>query len=372
MFFLLLLRADLTDENWEKTMETYSDIPKFLFCFAEWCPHCKRAHPGWTKFGEEMVDRTDVLIGTVNCTNEKRICEEVLHVHYYPTFMVQLENETKEVRLMSMEATYPRVVERTLMRKNGTLVQEIEGAPTEFPTVVFELNGTDEEGRKMAFDAAVDSTYLQSVKFAYNTSEAGGRRVVAWLDRDCVVEMNGEWTPEALAEFLSEHCHAVFGREWSMWTVRQLKRKFTMVLSENETYLNELRPLAKEYQRELAFGIVGKQLPYSKAYQYFKASKKDLPLVVVVNLRDRMFVKLPKAGDVQAVNKFLREFRDRPGDITWDMMDVRSDIELFIDIAAKTAKIVVVCLVSSVAIALLVFLLIYLRKRKTHHVPKID
>ena len=371
MFWLLFLRADLTAASWQNLIESNSTIPAVLFCFADWCPHCRRAHPDWVKFAKANEDRQDILIGTVNCSQEDDLCRNILRIGYFPTFLTFFQNKTKVVRLNSVPETYPRVIDRLLMQQNGTFVPTVDRPPTQFPTIAFDVNTTDEEGKQLAYDVAVDSTYFHVIHFQYNTTNDSGRRARAYIDSDCVVEFDRTWSRSNLTEFVSEYGHKLLGEDWLMWTVRSLRRKFVMVISDDQTQLKEIRALAKEFRNDLAFGIMQGKLK-SSAMKFTKSRRSECPLVIVSDLRNGKFAKISKATDMQKVKDLLSQVKNNSTDLVWDTMDLRSDIELIWEVAVTTGKIVVAVLLGGVALGLIGVFIWYIRRRVTAAVPKID
>ena len=72
-----LSTVELTEENFKEKTDGKKVMLKF---YAPWCGHCKRLAPVWDEFAEQ----TNVLVGKVDCTVHKDLCQK--HgVQGYPT-----------------------------------------------------------------------------------------------------------------------------------------------------------------------------------------------------------------------------------------------------------------------------------------------
>ncbi|KAJ8599132.1 hypothetical protein CTAYLR_006364 [Chrysophaeum taylorii] len=83
----------LTSENF-KSEVLESGKNAFVKFFAPWCGHCKAAKPAWDSLGAEYLDHPNVLIGDVDCTEEKDVCSEQ-GVSGYPTIKYWVDGEAK-------------------------------------------------------------------------------------------------------------------------------------------------------------------------------------------------------------------------------------------------------------------------------------
>jgi thiol-disulfide isomerase/thioredoxin len=107
-----LLRRRFTSESWAAWGEKYSSLPLFAMCFADWCPHCRRALPDWTRFESEMTDIPDVVVGSVNCLSESTLCDDVLKIRSYPTFLARWLREPVTLHFRADFEAYLSVMDR--------------------------------------------------------------------------------------------------------------------------------------------------------------------------------------------------------------------------------------------------------------------
>lgn len=59
------------------------------------CGHCKAAKPAWDDLGKEYADHPNVLIGDVDCTVSKDVCNE-MGVSGYPTIKYWVDGGGKD------------------------------------------------------------------------------------------------------------------------------------------------------------------------------------------------------------------------------------------------------------------------------------
>jgi len=71
----------LTEENFDASIANKGAFVKF---FAPWCGHCKSMKPAWDQLADEMGQTKNVVIGDVDCTVQKALCER-FGVKGYPT-----------------------------------------------------------------------------------------------------------------------------------------------------------------------------------------------------------------------------------------------------------------------------------------------
>uniref|UniRef100_A0A5B6ZKJ1 protein disulfide-isomerase n=1 Tax=Davidia involucrata TaxID=16924 RepID=A0A5B6ZKJ1_DAVIN len=86
MFFVSSAFADevvvLTEENFEK--EVGQDRGALVEFYAPWCGHCKKLAPDYEKLGTSFKKAKSVLIGKVDCDEQKSLCSKY-GVSGYPT-----------------------------------------------------------------------------------------------------------------------------------------------------------------------------------------------------------------------------------------------------------------------------------------------
>ena len=74
--------VDLNSENFDSTLKN-KDLAIVKF-FAPWCGHCKMMAEDWEKASNALADNDKVLIGNVDCTEERELCSSQ-SVQGYPT-----------------------------------------------------------------------------------------------------------------------------------------------------------------------------------------------------------------------------------------------------------------------------------------------
>lgn len=75
--------VELTNGNFAAEVKD-SGKNAFIKFLAPWWGHCKSMKPAWDQLGDDYKDSSSVLIGDVDCTVEKDLCQEY-GVSGYPT-----------------------------------------------------------------------------------------------------------------------------------------------------------------------------------------------------------------------------------------------------------------------------------------------
>ena len=102
MFFLIFLIAlvsanseglvHMNEESFNKHKGTNKKI--LIKFYTEWCGHCKRIEPIYQQLAEKMRDNDDVIIGEIDCDENKDFCISK-GVRGYPTILL-FEGESEE------------------------------------------------------------------------------------------------------------------------------------------------------------------------------------------------------------------------------------------------------------------------------------
>lgn len=74
--------VDLTNDNFDSELKE-KDLALVKF-FAPWCGHCKNMAQDWIDASDELADNEKVLIGEVDCTQQRDLCGKQ-SVQGYPT-----------------------------------------------------------------------------------------------------------------------------------------------------------------------------------------------------------------------------------------------------------------------------------------------
>ena len=88
--------TELTSTNWDSILVN-SGKSGFVKFFAPWCGHCKKLKPDWDKLGNSFTDKSDTVIGTVDCTaeNAKELCEK-FSIGGYPTLKTFVSGQPED------------------------------------------------------------------------------------------------------------------------------------------------------------------------------------------------------------------------------------------------------------------------------------
>lgn len=372
MFFLFALRAQLNESNWDTYMSPDSDLPVFIMAHVNWCSHCHRALPSWNKFQKSMSSNNDIVVATLNCSEQERICKDRLNVNGFPAFITKDRERTEIVRIRASPAVYNKVVNRLQKVKEGTLIENITTKPCKYPTIVFKISPNDKEAINVAQEVAARSNYNSDVHFAFQFDDrAVERQIYAQIDHDFFVEMNLEWNIANINSFTNENSHSLFGGNWTFASIRSLNRMFVLALPKTRNEAKMFRETAKKTQNKFVWGTTSNNFRESRALRYFRLSKQDLPALVVIDMRETQFAKLPKATSQDDIDAFFEKFDavNFDEEIKFQSLEIQSDSDLMFDFVNTVAKWLVVVGIFIIALAVFV-LAICLWKRR--YVPKYD
>lgn len=74
--------VELTDDNFDAHVDGKRSV--FVKFYAPWCGHCKKMGPAYEDLARALDDRPDILVGHVDCTQNKDLCAD-FEVRGYPT-----------------------------------------------------------------------------------------------------------------------------------------------------------------------------------------------------------------------------------------------------------------------------------------------
>jgi thiol-disulfide isomerase/thioredoxin len=206
----LLLRQKLTNETWVNL--STSTIPLFLFCFADWCPHCRKAMPSWKEFETEMENRTDIIVTSISCTEEPTVCKN-LSVHGYPTFIARWSSYTFPVQVARSVTSYRSVVDRIFSLRNGTFIGNLTELPDKFPAIIFRLPPGDQAGINISLHSVATSYFMNNERLFFDFDEnLTDRQLVVFIDPDFFISMDLDFTFSNIVQFIREHSYSLLGR----------------------------------------------------------------------------------------------------------------------------------------------------------------
>jgi thiol-disulfide isomerase/thioredoxin len=93
LIVLILYLTFVTDVKGVEMFQS-TDKPEFIMYYADWCPHCQKAKPGFMTLMKDPEVTEKVIVRMVNADTEK---EEVKNagVSGFPTFILRVNGEPK-------------------------------------------------------------------------------------------------------------------------------------------------------------------------------------------------------------------------------------------------------------------------------------
>jgi thiol-disulfide isomerase/thioredoxin len=94
LIVLILYLTFVTDIKGVEMFESSGPKPEFVMYYADWCPHCQKAKPGFMDLMKDAAVSEKVVVRMVNADTEQ---EEVKNagVTGFPTFIMKVNGENK-------------------------------------------------------------------------------------------------------------------------------------------------------------------------------------------------------------------------------------------------------------------------------------
>ena len=95
LIVLILYLTFVTDVKGVEMFESGGSKPEFIMYYADWCPHCKNAKPGFMELMKDPEITEKVVVRMVNADTEQ---EEVknANVDGFPTFILRTNGNPKK------------------------------------------------------------------------------------------------------------------------------------------------------------------------------------------------------------------------------------------------------------------------------------
>jgi hypothetical protein len=256
-------------------------------------------------FESETANVTDVHIGSVNCTDDRSICER-LSLTTYPTFLVRWSAAVFPVTVPASSMDFHDVLGRLRRLENGTLFRNFTAMPGQYPAVIIRLHAGDREGRLIASRGVAAARFMSTGSVFFNlTAAPGTREAYVYTDVDVPILMGGDFTAENIVRFILANPFELFAA-WSLQDIRNLHRLFASVFLATWPELGRYRELAKATRAQFAWGSAV-AWPESEIGR-FGLAPGDMPAISVIEVdRDRCYA-LKNASDLTQARYWLKKF----------------------------------------------------------------
>lgn len=334
--------------------------PLFIFCFASWCPHCKKAHPGWEKFQEEVSGDSSFIAASINCSSDSDLCQS-LKIRSLPTLITYFHGDIRETKCFLDVNSYKKVGNKLSLIQQERFIKrydQIENKINEYekhitfpryPSFVFsfdyksniektskseieninnnnievsDLNDYNLESNStanisndieameivsrvmIATDSYQDEYfYLNSTSTIENQTQKGERKrtAIVFIDDDVSIEMKSEFNFDNVLSFVKENCHKLFG-EWSFMSLRSIKRRFAV-------YAPKVKKEKKEKKKDNK----------SNSKKYSKIIDSDVKKFAISNLNKYAWGSAKEFGEEQFNDIFKLKTSDYPAIVVIDI-----------------------------------------------------
>lgn len=373
--------------------------PLIIFCFTSWCPHCKKARPGWEKFQEEVIEDNTFIAASLNCSSDPDLCE-YLKIQSLPTFLTYFHGDIREIKGYHDSKTYEKIGKKLSLIHQSKYIKRYDtpnikneeyGEHTTFPSypsfvftfdfdsksgknkIESKLNSienseqyNDIEAMEIASKVIVASDSYQEEFFYLNSSKNSHQRFLrVFIDDDVSIELNGEFNFENILNFVQENCHQLFG-DWSFSSLRSIKRKFAVYAgNDNRKKIDsDVKKFAIQNLNKFAWGSA-KEFGEEQFNKIFKLKNSDFPAIVLIDIRRSRFAKLKKIKSEQEVVDFFNtienyqsdEIEPKNGLSLFEPLEINNDVDDLLDLINSFCTLFVTLLAVCLSVSAIGFLI---------------
>ena len=409
LLYIFLLKININQSVWN-TISIKNNPPIFLMAFAPWCHFCKLALPLWTEFEDSILDDPNIIVGKINCSSDESLCQ-TLHVRGFPTYITHYNNETKQISIYHKKESYQNVYHRLSKLYQGILIKNFTGIFLKYPSFIFSMSIDNLEARRIATSAVSSLSYVKETKFFFNFSKTNtihfnsliknetlyinnetstksfpkDASLRVYLETNYSILMEETFDIQNIYNFITEFINPLFG-EWSFQTILPLKRPFILAIpslkesgffdskkkkdEKKKIYSRNIQMFheaAIQTQKEFAWGKID-SLGFSKASNLFNIQKKDLPTLIIIEMKEHRFIKLTKVNSLEKIHENLNKFKNKS--LNYEPLKINYEGEEIIFLKDLFEKFLIILLVLLFLTFLILISLLFYFYRKP--IPKTD
>ncbi|OHS99492.1 hypothetical protein TRFO_34075 [Tritrichomonas foetus] len=110
-FLASSIKIIITESNVDEFNQKSATIPAFILFYSPYCGHCTRVHPDWIRFMDLYEKDPDIIVGEVDCVNQRSAAKSIYQVNGYPSFIYILGNTKEEKRVTRTVEAFTKMAE---------------------------------------------------------------------------------------------------------------------------------------------------------------------------------------------------------------------------------------------------------------------
>jgi hypothetical protein len=280
--FLVSLRLRLSVENHPEMMKLAQSIPVFGLLYSPVCLPCPELWRTWDNFSAEYADDPQILLVSINCSQDNITCAKVMHVTSFPTFFQIFGDALETVR-----------VERSLeaFRARADLLKQVEPGlkcrPFVNQTGVYPLFGISlPENQSAACD--------QLLAIQDKIPEVRNRLFLAYPRTRMYIKLtifvsqyffSEQWINNRavlLEDYVRDYLVPTLGN-WSFNVSRQItQRRFGFLIYTNAVHIGQTSHFALFQIERFCFGLMHLD-EFHRKFPKFELAESELPAIAIVN-----------------------------------------------------------------------------------------
>jgi thiol-disulfide isomerase/thioredoxin len=351
---ILALRRVIANNSYKGFLrETYTR-PGFVLMYSPYCGSCKQIHPTWHELMDKYESATDIIIGEIDCIENRAACHEMLAVPGWPSFGGFAKGRGNHIEPDRTLEAFVAVAE-SIRRRNLSLPCLV--FPADFddqsPYFLYRSSGASSEAA-CTFVRRVASAVPRAAPRLYLVEGSRQTSLTVILTADRILKYRMPFTFPKVRQFVAEWSLFPFSG-WSLEEGYRSRRRFFFFVSERREdadpyYVAVLNRTEK---------VVAAKIPIRYFGDKYHVKIQNLS-VIAFDRSKQKFGIFPEDAFLEKFDSFLDRFIDGALDTNMSM----DASLLFPSQIAPAMKIAVPATAGAVVLASIVFAVLRKRAQK--------
>ncbi|KAH0788917.1 Thioredoxin family protein [Histomonas meleagridis] len=367
MFLLFLIGIKITADSKQakEIIKNSSKVPAFLLLHSPYCGFCKQIRPTWQDLMNKYENETGVVIGEVDCI-ENKICHEICNITGYPSFCTYLRGKSTNLRPARNMENFINITEN-LLKADLSLPCSAQ-YPYEFkqkyPSFIFSSNSPPRQQCKFINDVSKRFKGMND-QFYFSVSEK--RTLKALISANTVVEYFGDFSTTSTNDFISEYRITSLG-DWELTEAVSTRRKFMILIYNKYSTLNSFRPIFETHESS----ILCAKMPYNAFHNIYPDMIINTPTLAIGDKDTKTFHIINEVNDEESLKKILENVEngiyDKATNVNLTALYQHAQQKVNERKGKKRDKIVLLLLVALAVLIVAAILLTYILRSTTQKI----